>query len=365
MRLSWKGVWGWGALSYLFMGCSFTPTCDSIPSDIEDPVGLVVSPVSGDLLVSSGDLTADFCSGQVVIVDDASNTIADRVETRLGGEASGRRHLLGEIAVNAEGTLAYLTERTSSRLLVLNLSSGAFEADVPMGTDPFAVAYSALADLVLVGNLGSDSVTVVDGSSFSVLATIALTQGEFGARPSGIAVRSDGLRAFVTHQLSNRVSVIDLDSSSSTYLTEVSTIEIENGSTALNSRGIAASPVSGVNEVYIGNRDPNSIVVIDTERLRVVDLIDLPSDCDGPDGVAATASGEIFVACSETDTVVVFDQVTREFKDGISVGDGPQAMAASPDGLRIYVANLIGESVSVIDNDPNSETRFTVIATIE
>ena len=353
----------------LFLGCTFTPECESIPQNVQYPVGMTSLPSNGNLLVASGDLSIQYCAGQVVTVDAASDTVASRIETRLGDKIEGRRHLLGEIVANADGTLAFVTERTSNHLLVIDLVSGAVEAEVPIDGDPFAVAFSAVTNQVLVGQLGSKSVSVVDASSFSVVATIPLVEGALGARPLGIAISREGTQAFVTDQVTPFIHVIDLNS-----LTEVDTdvstdgthpIEITTGSTALNSRGIAVSPIDGVNEAYLGNRDPDSIVVIDTTSLRVIDLIALPSSCDNPDGIVAAASGEIFVACSETDEVAVFNRLTRELEREITVGDNPQAMAISPEGQKIYVGNLNDGSISVIDNDPASSTRFSVIATIQ
>ncbi|MBI4209642.1 MAG: beta-propeller fold lactonase family protein [Deltaproteobacteria bacterium] len=362
---------GLGLVGILFaplLGCTFTPECDTVPQNVQDPVGMATLPTNGNLLVSSGDLAVQYCGGQVVTVDATSNAVASRIETRLGDETSGRRHLLGEIATNADGTRAFVTERTADRLLVIDLASGSIQTEIALEEDPFAVAFNAATTHVLVSNLGSGSISIVDASSLSVVATITLVEGELGSRPAGIALSRDGARAFVTDQLSNFIHVIDLNS-----LTEVDTdasadgtnpIEIETGSTAINSRGIAVSPIDGVNEAYLGNRDPDSVVVIDTANLRVVDLIALPSSCDNPDGIVAVASGEIFVACSETDEVAVLDRATRELEREITVGDNPQAMAISPNGQRVYVGNLNDDSISVIDNDPASGTRFTVIATI-
>jgi DNA-binding beta-propeller fold protein YncE len=355
-----------------FWGCTFTPECETIPQSVQDPVGMTTLPTNGNLLVSSGDLAVQYCGGQVVTVDATSNALASRIETRLGDEIEGRRHLLGEVATNAEGTLAFVTERTADRLLVVDLALGSIKTEIALEEDPFSVAFNVATHHVLVSNLGSGSVSIVDASdasSLSIVATLTLVEGEFGSRPAGIAVSRDGARAFVTDELANFIHVIDLNA-----LTEVDAdpstdgtnpIEIETGSTALNSRGIAVSPMDGVNEAYLGNRDPDSIVVIDTANLRVIDLIALPSSCDNPDGIVAAASGEIFVACSETDEVAVLDRATRELEREITVGDNPQAMAISPNGQRIYVGNLNDDSISVIDNDPASATRFSVLATIQ
>lgn len=69
-----------------------------------------------------------------------------------------------------------------------------------LAVDP---APAGTACSVYVTNSGSDSVTVIDGSNNSVIATIAV-----GAAPSGVVVAPSGLIYVVTTG-ANTVSVID------------------------------------------------------------------------------------------------------------------------------------------------------------
>jgi len=55
-----------------------------------------------------------------------------------------------------------------------------------------------------VTNRGSNSVSVIDTASNTVVATIPV-----GAFPEGVAITPDGTRAYVTDFVSNTVSVID------------------------------------------------------------------------------------------------------------------------------------------------------------
>lgn len=52
--------------------------------------------------------------------------------------------------------------------------------------------------------------------------------------------------------------------------------------------------------------------------------------------------------------VSVIDTATNEVIDIISVGNYPQAVAVSPDGIRAYVANTNDNTVSVIDTTTNT-----------
>ena len=45
----------------------------------------------------------------------------------------------------------------------------------------------------------------------------------------------------------------------------------------------------------------------------------------------------------------------------VSVGRGPAAMAISPDGGRIYVANYLDDTLAIVDTMPGSPTQFRVV----
>ena len=73
----------------------------------------------------------------------------------------------------------------------------------------------------------------------------------------------------------------------------------------------------------------------------------------------------VFVVNTPSDTVDVIDAKTRKIVARIDVGIDPVSVAVRPDGKEVWVANHISDSVSVIDNDPESPTCFHVIATIQ
>ncbi|MGJ8662249.1 MAG: hypothetical protein ACSHWU_01305 [Marinicella sp.] len=73
----------------------------------------------------------------------------------------------------------------------------------------------------------------------------------------------------------------------------------------------------------------------------------------------------VFVVNTPNDTVDVINandsQVIRE----IPVGIDPVGLAIRPDGNQVWVANHVSDSVSIIDNRPESTTYLQVIATIQ
>ena len=79
----------------------------------------------------------------------------------------------------------------------------------------------------------------------------------------------------------------------------------------------------------------------------------------------AISGGYVFVTNTPADTVDVIDAATRAIVARVNVGINPVGIAVRPDGKEVWVANHVSDSVSVIDTDPTSPTRFQVIATVQ
>ena len=60
-----------------------------------------------------------------------------------------------------------------------------------------------------------------------------------------------------------------------------------------------------------------------------------------------------YVTNRDDDNVTVVNLTTRQFVTHVAVGDGPEGMAVSPDGARLYVASKSG-SATVINTGDNS-----------
>jgi YVTN family beta-propeller protein len=79
----------------------------------------------------------------------------------------------------------------------------------------------------------------------------------------------------------------------------------------------------------------------------------------------AVSGNDVFVANTPADTLDVIDATTRKVRTRINVGVDPVSLAIRPDGKEVWVSNHVSDSVSVIDNDPNSPTYLQVVATIQ
>ena len=100
---------------------------------------------------------------------------------------------------------------------------------------------------------------------------------------------------------------------------------------------------------YVSNFDDDTVSVIDTANKDIIQTIAVGN---GPKGVAVSPDGtRVYVANSLGDSVsVISTTVTpQSVTTTISVGDGPAGVAVHPDGSKVYVANSSGDTVSVID----------------
>jgi YVTN family beta-propeller protein len=79
----------------------------------------------------------------------------------------------------------------------------------------------------------------------------------------------------------------------------------------------------------------------------------------------AISGGYVFAVNTPADTVDVIDVETRQIRARVNVGIDPVGIAVRPDGMEVWVSNHVSDSVSVIDNKPESPTYLQVIATIQ
>jgi YVTN family beta-propeller protein len=154
-----------------------------------------------------------------------------------------------------------------------------------------AVPVPALAEIqefAYVTNSASDTVSVIDTATNTVVATIAV-----GDNPQGVAVSPDGTRAYVTNGGSGDVG------------------------------------------------DPGTVSVIDTATNRVI--VQIPVGLS-PGGVDVTPDGtRAYVANRGSGTVSVIRTAGNTVSSIIPVGLSPVGVAISWNGTRVYGQRRIGQ----------------------
>lgn len=136
--------------------------------------------------------TSSLAENTLVAVDIESG---EAELTRLGGDEP---HVFVQFALSPDGRTLVATAQISGKLLVFDVS-GAPEVrlvrEIEVNPEPWHPTYSPDGRYVYFGNLGANTVTVIDAGSWSVAKVIS---GEGLSEPHGIAVTPDGSRLFVS-----------------------------------------------------------------------------------------------------------------------------------------------------------------------
>jgi YVTN family beta-propeller protein len=136
---------------------------------------------------------------------------------------------------------------------------------------------------------------------------------------------------------------------------ELSILTLKDGS--IKTMAIGGRPydvVVGPHQVFVSDWAGRQVLVIDPAELRVVRKIPVG---EHPNQMALHKDGRLFVACASSNAVSVIDTKRGHVVETISTalfpkapeGSTPDALALSPDGETLYVANADNNCVAVID----------------
>jgi YVTN family beta-propeller protein len=199
------------------------------------------------------------------------------------------------------------------------------------------------APFAYIANQGSNSVTVVDLATATVVASIPV-----GNTPYGVAADASGRFVYVTVQGTDTLAIIDAAANA-----VVGHMPLDPS--PLGPYGVAVSPAG--DRVYVANDASGTVTVIDTASRQVVAAVAVGVN---PQMIVANAGGtRIYVSNTGSNTVSVIDAATATVVATIPVGTRPLGLAADPTGARVYVVNQISQNVSVIDTAVNA-----IVATI-
>ncbi|MDQ3978682.1 MAG: serine/threonine-protein kinase [Actinomycetota bacterium] len=209
---------------------------------------------------------------------------------------------------------------------------------VGTGTEPTSVAVNPRTNRLYVANSGSLNVTVIDGESRQVLATVPMS-----TRPQSVAVNQRSGRVYVATAESS-VVVISGDSNE-----VVGTIPLTSrpGGLAIDHR---------TDRVFVATSDP-VLAVVDGPSSRVIANIPLAAR---PWSVAVIPeTNRIFVTSQDAGTLSIIDGASYAVLATVPVGPRPCGVATNPRSRRVYVTSLDAGTVTVVDADVN-----TVVTTI-
>jgi YVTN family beta-propeller protein len=223
-------------------------------------------------------------------------------------------------------------KRTALVALVVSLAAGCAELEVKPdeGTRP----------RVFVANESSNSVTVLDGESFQVVATVDARNHA----THDLAVSRDGRWLFATNLASGRLSAINTRA-----LETVASI-------ATGDRAHVVTLTNDNRQAWVANIGDNTISIVDTSTFRILGTIAVGK---GPTGLTFSRDGRFAYVSNQGDkTVEVIDTTSHRVLKAIPVGTNPHFLVLGPDG-RIWGTNTGGTDIYVID--PGTQEKVGAI----
>lgn len=288
--------------------------------------------------VLSGALNAPGATVRIVGGGGVSTGVVSAATLNLlsgtGGIGSSLTPIVTDAQLLSANTQGNVFLRDSAALVSLSRSTGAnFSLHAPAGRIHITGDITASGTLSITAKSGINSIE-------SVAATIPV-----GASPTGIAVSPLANRVFVANTASNSVSVIDTTSN-----TVVNVIAVGS-----SPRGVAVSPDGSL--VYVANSVSDTVSVISTASGAVVKTISVPG---GPAGVTFNSAGNmVFVSSSTANTVTFIDVALGEVVGlPVNVQAGPVAVAFNRSNSLLYVGNQTANSISVIHPETRAVTNF-------
>ena len=269
------------------------------------------------------------------------------------------------VAASADGARVYVASRSTTSnqpgtVSVVDSAAQGVVATVAAGRTPSSVAVSADGTRAYVGNMGDRSVTVVDTTTNTHIATI---QNAFSTLlgPGGLAVSPDGSRVYATAAPTSAGRVATIDTTTNKVL--------DNISIGRSTTGVALS--SDGAQLYVSNSD-GTLAVIETATKNVAatvaltyaytiasyyDNVNIPSRQvpaqditvqDPTKGLVVSPDGKTAYVSTDGGPTFVVDLTANKISTVLSLPFSlipdvsyPQAIAISPDGKTVYAPNTI------------------------
>jgi YVTN family beta-propeller protein len=219
-------------------------------------------------------------------------------------------------------------------------------ATIHVGMFPGDMALNPLNGKIYVANTHSDSVSVIDPSTNTVIDTIELTDN---SRPFGININAMTGIVYTANIIGEDITLID-------GLTNQLIKSIPVGGSSFDIAIKTAN--SGHDIAYVSRPSSDSVSIVDVTNNEVIKVVSVGHQ---PTGIAYNPNNDdIYVTNQGSGNVHVIDATTNTVDKVIEVGLHPRGLFVDVSKNLIYVANTDSDSISVIDGITN-----TVIDTID
>ncbi|MEA5504132.1 beta-propeller fold lactonase family protein [Halotia wernerae UHCC 0503] len=175
--------------------------------------GLAVSK-DGKTLVA-----ANFENDSISIVNTANRKILQEIKFFKPGDKVATGEFPFDVALksteNGAAAKVFISSQRDNEVLAVGITSGEI-VRIPVESQPNKILLSPDQNRLYVANGNSDSISVIDANSNSIVQTISLSRPNDkykGANPNSVALNPDGRTLYVTLGGENALAVVDLRSS--------------------------------------------------------------------------------------------------------------------------------------------------------
>lgn len=252
---------------------------------------------------------------------------------------------------------AYVSNYYDGTVTLIDSSSNTVIATIPVGLGPDTIGITPDGTRAYILNYNSDSISVI------INQTVVATLTGFTA-PYGIVFLPNGQRAYVANNLVNdTVSVLDTNPNSPTYNQIISTIS----DPSFDGPGVEGITPDGT-KIYVPNQNVNTVSVINTLNNSVSVVSDPMSTITSPFQVVVAPNGiNAYVSNYGSFDVSIINVATNTATGSVTLPIMQYFLAISPDNSKIYVTGYtsnvyvihttLGNTVTTV-NDPMSVFIF-------
>ncbi|GAB4139568.1 MAG: hypothetical protein Kow00104_21460 [Rhodothalassiaceae bacterium] len=246
--------------------------------------------------------------------------------------------MLALSAWSAKAEILVVGNKGEDSVGFIDLASGRMEVVRPTGRGPHEVAVSPDGRLAAVVAYGAGAGAGRSIDIFDVAKAVLRTHIDLGAhsRPHGILWHPDGRKLVVTTEGSGHLLVVDGEKGA--IEKAIPTGGRGSHMVALSSDGLRA---------YVANLGSGTVSVIDIAAGERQASLEVGQEAEG---IALSPDGSrLWVTARAEDRVMVFDTERLERIAAIATGRMPIRVAISPDGTRAVTSNARDGTLSLID----------------
>ena len=240
----------------------------------------------------------------------------------------------GELPIAVQGNMSLngnllIAQAITNAVSIVDVGTGNLVHE-PVKVGQFPNWLLATSDRVFVVNGQSDSVSILDRSTYDVLDTISV-----GDDPRCIVSSRGEQNGYVTNNGSRSISVINLQT-----VTTTNTL-------LLNAHPEAAIASPDGAYVYVVANTPGKVASIDSNTRQISDWFHIGRQ---PQAIALSPNGQyLYVVDFSGHNLYTVDAITAQIVDVLALPGLPHRIAVNPDGSKAYVANYSLNQLYVVN----------------